>query len=189
MADWAVWVTAAEPALGWPEQSILSAYRTMRGTVIEATLDGDALAVALCGLTRPWESTAAELLARITPAGRAPRGWPESPRAMSAALRRLAPGLRRLGIEVSTHKEAGTGGRRLIAITTQENGPDEPSRPSQPSQDLDSVGDFGDGQGDDKRSVASPDQAHVRDGCDRCDGCDDSGPVFSTEDTDHAGLF
>ncbi len=62
MADWALWVTAAEPALGWPEQSILSAYRKMRGTAIEATLDGDALAVALRGLTRPWEGTAAELL-------------------------------------------------------------------------------------------------------------------------------
>jgi len=189
MADWAVWVTAAEPALGWPEQSILSAYQTMRGTAIEATLDGDPLAVAVRGLSRPWEGTAGELLARVTPASRLPRGWPESPRAMSAALRRLAPGLRRLGIEVSTYREAGTGGRRLIAITTQEDRPEEPSRPSQASQGRHSVGDFGDGQGDDRRSLASPDQARVGDGCDRCDGCDDSGPVFSTEDTDHAGLF
>lgn len=132
MADWAVWVTAAEPALGWPEQSILSAYRQMRHTAIEATLDGDPLAVALRGLTRPWEGTASELLARITPAARTPRGWPESPRAMSAALRRLAPGLRRIGIEVSNYKEAGTGGRRLIIIANSEQGPGRPS-PSSPS--------------------------------------------------------
>jgi hypothetical protein len=184
MADWAVWVTAAEPALGWPEQSILSAYRTMRGTAIEATLDGDSLAVAVRGLSRPWEGTAAELQTRVIPAGRLPRGWPESPRALSAALRRLAPGLRRLGIEVSTNREAGTGGRRLIAITTQEKGPEEPSRPSQPSQGPDSVRDFGDGHGDDKRSPASPDQSHISDGCDGCDGRDGSGPVFSREDSD-----
>lgn len=189
MADWAVWVTAAEPALGWPEQSILSAYRTMRGTVIEATLDGDPLAVAVCGLSRPWEGTAAELLTRITPVARLPRGWPESPRAMSAALRRLAPGLRRLGIEVSTYKEAGTGGRRLIAITTQEIGPNEPSRPSQPPLGRDSVGDFGDGQGDDRRSPAAPDQGHLSGSCDHGDGCDGSSPISSTEDTEHAGLF
>jgi hypothetical protein len=192
MADWAVWVTAAEPALGWPEQSILSAYRTMRGTAIEATLDGDPLSVAVLGLSRPWEGTAAELLTRLTPAGRLPRGWPESPRAMSAALRRLAPGLRRLGIEVSTYKEAGTGGRRLIAISRSEDGPDRPS-PSSPSAQGASVPTkSGDGNGngcDDGRLAASPDHAHVCDGCDHCAGGDGSGPVVSTENSDDAGLF
>jgi hypothetical protein len=186
MADWAVWVTAAEPALGWPEQSILSAYRTMRGTAIEVTLDGDSLAVAVRELSRPWEGTAADLLSRITPVGRLPRGSPESPRATSAELRRLAPGLRRWGIEVSSYREAGTGGRRLIAMTTSEDGPDRPSRPSQAPPVPDSVCDFGDGQGKDRRSAPSPDQAHV---CDSCDGGDRSGPVSSKEDADHAGLF
>lgn len=189
MADWAIWVTAAEPALGWPEQSILSAYQTMRRTVIEATLDGDALAVAVRGLSRPWEGTAADLLTRISPPGRLPRGWPESPRATSAALRRLAPGLRRLGIEVSAYREAGTGGRRLIVISTLDGGPHEPSRPSQAPQGPDSVHDFGDGRGDDRCQDRSPDHAHVCDGCDRGDGCDDSGPLSSIEDSDHAGLF
>ena len=192
MADWALWVTSAEPGLGWPEQSILSAYRTMRGTAIEATLDGDPLAVALRGLTRPWEGTAAELLARVTPAARAPRGWPESPRAMSTALRRLAPGLRRVGIEVSPYKEAGTGGRRLIAIISLENGPDRPSRSAPSAQGPSVLGQSSNAKGDgcdDGRSAASPDQAHDSNGCGRGDGCDSSGPVSSTKDTDHAGLF
>ncbi len=140
MADWAVWVTAAEPGLGWPETSILAAYRAMRGAVIENTLDGDPLAVAIRGLSRPWEGTAAELLVRITPAGRLPWGWPESPRAISTALRRLAPGLRRVGIDVSTSREAGTGGRRLIQITALENTPAPSTPPSPPSQSPDSLG-------------------------------------------------
>ncbi len=127
LADWALWVTAAEPALDSASGSILAAYRQMRGAAIEATLDGDPLAVALRSLPRPWTSTASELLTHVTPQGRAPRGWPESPRALSSALRRLTPGLRRVGLEISTKREAHSG-RRLITIDTG----DEPS-PSSPS--------------------------------------------------------
>ena len=200
MADWAVWVTAAEPALGWSEQSILSAYRTMRGAAIEATLDGDPLAVALRGLSLPWGGTADDLLTRVTPAGRLPRGWPESPRGMSAALRRLAPGLRRLGIEVTPYREAGTRGRRLIAITESEKAPSRPSRPSQPSQSPSLLGQSFDANGqpcDANGEAWSPDQAHIHSGGDGCDGGDANGSVFSNdgnpdereEDTGHAGLF
>lgn len=187
MADWAVWVTGAEPGLGWPEQSILSAYRTMRGAAVSAALDGDPLAGALRLLTLPWEGTAADLLARVTSSVRARRGWPDSPRAMSAALRRLAPGLRRVGIEVSTYREAGTGGRRLITITSSENGPDQPSPPSQSSPSLSpleqSRDENGDGS-DDVRSVASQDQVHVYDRGDHGDGCDDFQPAFSQDAED-----
>jgi hypothetical protein len=193
MADWAVWVTAAEPALGWPAESILSAYRTMRGAAIEATLDGDPLAVALRALTRPWLGTAQDLLSRITPAGRAPRGWPETPRAMSAALRRLAPGLRRVGIEISTRREAGTGGRRLITIgSAPENSPDEPSPSSPSTQRPISLGKCCDANGDGcdhGRPRASQNEADLHRVCDHSDGRDGSGLAFSKEDTDHVGLF
>jgi hypothetical protein len=91
MADWAIWVTAAEPALGIADGAILRAYAGAREQATEQTLDGDPLAVAIRAVSRPWEGTAADLLARITPAGRLPRGWPESPRGLSGALRRLAP--------------------------------------------------------------------------------------------------
>ena len=121
MADWAVWVTAAEPAFGWRDGATLDAYRAMRGAAVETTLDGDPMALAIRGLTFPWEGTAADLLNQVTRPGRSPRGWPETPRAMSAALRRLSPGLRRVGIEVSTSREAGTGGRRLIALRAHGN--------------------------------------------------------------------
>lgn len=180
MADWAIWCTAAEPALGWPAESIVSAYRAMRGAAVEATLDGDPLAVALRALTRPWTGTAADLLARITPQGRTPRGWPESPRALASALRRLAPGLRRVGIAIDTYREAGTGGRRLIEITTADSGGDGPSRPSHGRNQPDSLGDSGDGRCDgcgDPPGSASQGPSHDsarhwddRDGCDDGDG-------------------
>lgn len=175
MADWALWVTAAEPGLGWPNRSIVSAYSAMRGTAIEATLDGDPLAVAIRGLAIPWEGTAADLLTRTTPMARAPRGWPESPRAMSAAVRRLAPALRRLGVEVSGYKEAGTGGRRLITISKTEDGSDPTSPPSLSSQGPCGGNVNGGGDG---RPADTPAQSDL---CDRCDHGDGSSPTYSDD--------
>jgi hypothetical protein len=126
MADWAVWTAAAAPACGWDERAILDAYLRMKGSAIETTLDGDPLAVRLRALSLPWTGTTTELLARLTPEGRQPRGWPESPRALSAALRRLAPGLRRVGIEMDHHRAPGTGNR----LVTLEQTRAQSSRPS-----------------------------------------------------------
>ncbi len=131
MADWSLWVSSAEPAFGWPGQSVLSAYRAMRDSVNEKQLDGNPLAVAICSLERPWQGTSTELLtlitpvnsppvwpARYTPVKRPSKGWPANPHALSTALRRLAPSLRRVGIDIdASTREAGTG-RRLILITT-----------------------------------------------------------------------
>lgn len=116
MADWAVWVTAAEPALGWRTGALVEAYTRTRQQAVETTLDGDPLAVAIRALARPYEGTAAELLTRLTPTTRIPRGWPESPRGLSAALRRLAPQLRRIGIDVVLDRRQGHDRRRVIAI-------------------------------------------------------------------------
>lgn len=117
MADWAQWVTAAEPACGWSDGTLLGAYVGSRQSEIETMLDGDVLAAAIRRLSLPWTGTAAELLTAITPAAtRPPQGWPASPRGLSAALRRLAPSLRRVGIDVQTGaREPGTG-RRTIHV-------------------------------------------------------------------------
>jgi hypothetical protein len=129
MADWAFWVTAAETAFGWNEGSILNAYRAMRSSAVATSLDGDLLALAIRDLALPWCGTAAELLERVTKPGRLPRGWPETPKAIGGALRRLAPALRGVGIEVRFAREAGTGSRRLIELT-DEPGPNLESQQS-----------------------------------------------------------
>jgi hypothetical protein len=181
MADWARWVTAAEPSLGIEDGAILLAYAGSRHQATEQTLDGDPLAVAIRALTRPWEGTAAELLTRLTPAGRAPRGWPESPRGLSGALRRLAPQFRRVGIKVSTDHREGGSGRRLIAI--EDAGPPQ-SRPSQPPPTPDLAGHLSDGYGDGcdtSEDRPSQHEAPHRNGCDRGDGCDGSVPESAGE--------
>jgi hypothetical protein len=171
MADWATWATAAEPALGWPEQTIVAAYRAMRGAAIEATLDGDPLASALRRLSWPWTGTAGDLLDRLRPADRVPRGWPESPRALSSALRRLAPALRRVGVEVTTRREAHTG-RRLLTL---DEVPERPSRPSPSSPEPIFRADPGDATGDANPRPSprpSPQNAPISGLCDGGDGGD-----------------
>jgi energy-coupling factor transporter ATP-binding protein EcfA2 len=119
MADWAIWVTAGESSVGWPDETIVSAYRTRMQIAVEAALDGDALAQAIRTLTLPWTGTSSELLKQLTPADR-PRGWPETPRSLSNALARLAPLFRRVGINVTLPKGARTARERQIVIEATE---------------------------------------------------------------------
>jgi hypothetical protein len=44
------------------------------------------------------------------------RGWPRTPRGMSAALRRIAPALRKLGYEVGFERAGDAAGSRIIMI-------------------------------------------------------------------------
>lgn len=175
MADWATWCAAAAPDL-W----IVDAYHAMRATAIETALDGDPLAVAIRRLSMPWAGTAADLLALLDPPGRRPRGWPESPRGMSAALRRLAPHLRRVGIDVEMYREAGSG-RRLVRLDRRapDDDPsgDTPGRPSQPSRSSQSPktgGGFVTVDRHEPSHQPSRDQARHCDGHDGRDGCDGS---------------
>ena len=47
MADFATWVVAAEPALLWPEGTLLAAYSKNRAAVVEHSLEGDPVAMAV----------------------------------------------------------------------------------------------------------------------------------------------
>lgn len=122
LADFAEWVAAAEPALGWVPGSFLAVYQGNRAAGTDLALDVSPVAVVMRDLAErgPWTGTATELLDRLTAlAGERMTkqpAWPRSPRALSNALRRLAPNLRAVGISVAfDHREAGTG-RRLIAV-------------------------------------------------------------------------
>ena len=145
MADFAIWVTAAEGALGWEPQGFMRAYERNRSQghelALEASVIGQSLRlVAAVG----FEGTATELLARLGAiAGEAAtsnRDWPKSARGLSGELRRLAPDLRALGYLVGHTREPGSGQRllRIAAVgpsaSSQGSRGREPSQPSQPSQ-------------------------------------------------------
>ena len=118
LADFATWVTAAEPALGWADGTFVTALSSTRTDAARAELEAAAIGNELeawagaLAVGEPWEGTASELMALLeeraggADAAQRRRGWPHSPRAMGGAIRRLSPALRQLGVVV-TEPERG----------------------------------------------------------------------------------
>ena len=125
MADFARWVTAAEPALGWDHGTFLKAYHGNRAQAHEMALDADPIAVALRDLMTQdgtWEGKPTELLDMLGElAGETVtrrKNWPQAANAMSTRLERLKPNLRAIGIEVE--RDRGRSQRTIIVRRLQE---------------------------------------------------------------------
>jgi hypothetical protein len=79
-----------------------------------------------------WAGTAAELLEALTKLAddvtKRTRSWPDSPRRLGAVLRRLAPNLRAVGVQVEFIDRRSLGSRRRqikITKTTAPRGDDQ----------------------------------------------------------------
>jgi hypothetical protein len=139
MADFARFVTAAEPALGWRDGSFLAAYYANRGSAHELALEADPIAVALRGLVSEkvptWEGRPTDLLEKLGQiAGEnttKQRNWPKAANVLTTRLQRLAPNLRSVGIEVvrdrseaaRTIKVSIVGSGASAASATSSSGP------------------------------------------------------------------
>jgi hypothetical protein len=106
MADFARWSFACSPGLGWSGEEFLSAYSGARESVHEVALEASELGGPLRLLlddVGEFEGTASALLKVLAEhadeSATRRRGWPSSPRVLSAELTRLAPNLRAVGIE------------------------------------------------------------------------------------------
>src|SRR5262249_26172035 len=126
MADFAVWVTAAEPALCWPRGDFLEAYGGNRADAHDLPLDASPVAGeirALLAEQLSWAGTAGDLLqalnARAATGLVRQRTWPTTPRALGSILRRLAPNLRAISIAIEFGREPGTARRRLITLKNE----------------------------------------------------------------------
>ncbi len=121
MADFATWAIAAEPALGVEEGEFMRAYTGNRAEAVEITLEASTLTEPLKVIAAEgFEGTATELLAKLAALVEEnimrSDSWPGSPQALSADLGRLAPVLRRVGIEVE--RPPRRKGKRLIMVRT-----------------------------------------------------------------------
>jgi len=106
----------------WPAGLHLDVYDRNRAEAAEIVLESDDVADAL---RRHMEgraestTTSTDLLGvlggLVSEGVRRTRGWPSNGRALSGRLRRLAPGLRRIGITMTFARE-GHEGRRLVII-------------------------------------------------------------------------
>jgi hypothetical protein len=133
MADFAVWVCAAEPALGWTSGAFLTTYQGNRQSANDIALEASSLARVLFGLLEArgsWTGTATELLdtldAEVGEQAKRHKTWPKNPRSMAGHLRRLAPNLRAAGwCVIFPPRQA-----RKRLITIEPTAPSVASRPS-----------------------------------------------------------
>jgi hypothetical protein len=107
MADFALWATAAEKALGLKSGEFLAAYTGNRMSGNELAIEGQPIGKVLLDFTTStsyWTGTASELLVELDRAAddklRRLRAWPQTGRGLSGILKRLAPNLRAVGVEV-----------------------------------------------------------------------------------------
>jgi putative DNA primase/helicase len=119
MADFAKWLTAAEPGLGWEPGAFLAAYSENRHDVSEAAFEADPVAVAILGVVTTengFEGTATELLAKInnitTEGVRKSRYWPQNAAQLGNRVARATPLLRGKGCVVDRRHS----GARTITI-------------------------------------------------------------------------
>ena len=124
LADFAVWVTAAESALGWGDGIFLKAYSINRQEVTALTLDADQVGTAVKTFMESrsfeiWEGTASELLdvleAQVDDRAKKGKYWPRSANALSGKVKRSATALRTEGIEVTIGHDSQAK-RRFIRL-------------------------------------------------------------------------
>jgi hypothetical protein len=141
MADFARWACAGAETCGWTlsqqqeseEQTLrgsaafLYAYRENRSLAHDMVLDASPVAEALHTFVKAhaeWEGTATVLLSElkkcIDDKACQQRAWPKNPRALSNILRRLAPNLRAVGIDITFDVRAGKKGTRLLQLQYKE---------------------------------------------------------------------
>lgn len=150
MADFATWATAAEPALGWKPGTFLAAYAGNRQATDELALEASPLYPPLCALAErgDWEGTPTELLAQLTVlAGETvarSRCWPKRAHILSGRLDRLAPNLRRVGIQIHSWRDKR---HRKVRITRAAT-PGEPASPASSASSASPPQGFPGGAGD-----------------------------------------
>ncbi len=102
LTDFALWIEAAAPALGWESGAFLEAYRGNRAAAVLETLADDPVAVEVQRFVEEggaWEGSAGDLLERLSlridDRLRTSKRWPQSAQSLGMALSRLATVLRR----------------------------------------------------------------------------------------------
>ena len=146
MADFAVWATAAEAALGWEPGAFQEAYADNRAQAAEGALEADPVATALqefMSSREGWSGAAAELWDKLNDlAGentRRSKAWPGAPNALSGRIKRLAPALRDAGIEYRDAYPDEDGRKRAKSLQKlgANHRPDRPHRPDEPEPPVD----------------------------------------------------
>ena len=124
MADFAKWAAACEPAL-WDRGAFAEAYGRNRADATETIVDLDPVASAVrahmqtlqMALTANCEQILGALTDAVGERRAKAKDWPKSASALSNRLRRAAPELRKVGIQITMDlPPACRGGPKLVCI-------------------------------------------------------------------------
>jgi len=130
MADFGRLLAAMDRVL--PLLYALDIYLGQRERIAETVVESDAVAMAVQDFVESvetWSGTAAELLEKIMPE-MPPKGWPRTPQAIGARLKRLAPALEQSGVTISSERSgrkrtltlAKTDVQRVVTVVTSSQG-------------------------------------------------------------------
>lgn len=133
MADFAALATAAEIGLGHPKGAFLAAYRRNREEAVAVALETSVVYGPLRDFMHDrdtWQGTCGELLQLLSDRGKQEsKWWPKTPRGLSDALKRVAPAMRTVGIDVEfLGRKPGGKRERIVRIRVE----DDPGRSSPP---------------------------------------------------------
>src|SRR5690606_22175670 len=135
MADFARVLAAVDKVQGW---NTLDSYKATARDAVAAVLEGEPCAqavVALVGRAGADGSTlpASELLGRVPTPDRLLKKWPKDPPRAGGQLKRLAPALRSIGIEVDDSKRGPKPKKqRLYTLTASAERRYETASPASP---------------------------------------------------------
>lgn len=123
MADFCRWVTACEPALGWDPGSFFTVYQRNRrdadGVALDASAIGPFLRQAAEALDG-WTGTVGKLLQVLNTFAdentKRRSDWPDTARALTVDLQRLAPNLRAEGVQIQLLNKSNKGRMVRLAL-------------------------------------------------------------------------
>ncbi|WP_331453030.1 ATP-binding protein [Streptomyces sp. SS162] len=124
MADFARILAAVDRVQGW---NTLESYRSSARDAVADVLDGEPFAQAVVALVDAAGPagvtlTAQELLDAVQAPERLPKKWPKDSTRAAGQLKRLAPALRTIGVEVDDSQRQPRGNRsRLYRLTASES--------------------------------------------------------------------
>jgi putative DNA primase/helicase len=135
MADFAKWSVAAETALGFKPGTFLAAYEGNQAEANSVAIESSIIGPLILNLMQDqelWQGTVKDLLELLegsyaTESAMKRKEWPKSARKLSSELKRLAPSLRKSGVNVTfgEHTRRGTP----VSLENLGNRP-SPSSPS-----------------------------------------------------------
>lgn len=130
MADFAMWIQAAEDALPWEAGDFIDAYEGNREEVFKGSVGASIIERAILHFLRYreggyWEGSATELLQELEESLDETfidnKKWPKAPNKLTSAINRVAASLRASGVSYTTgNKKDGAGkSRRFISLSIE----------------------------------------------------------------------